>query len=171
MPFSGTCNHCGQPGHKKWQCPILDEIMRKRRAEAGKGGAAVVAASANAATASVGGRPAMDLANEWFSKPITAPPAPAAVEHARPHGFWMLTDAPEVEQKNAFSELSEPVVEQGGEESEGGSEYNEPYDANLDLEVAELTEHFGAARNRCASGAPECAEQTPQAEATLRSRL
>ena len=36
--FSGDCNHCGKPGHMKWQCPELDKIMNEKRAAAAAAG-------------------------------------------------------------------------------------------------------------------------------------
>ena len=36
--FQGNCNHCGQTGHKKWQCPELDKIMAERRKQQGNNG-------------------------------------------------------------------------------------------------------------------------------------
>ena len=58
--FNGDCNHCGKPGHMKWQCPELDKTMKENRA------AAAVAGGKGK------GKAAMELGNEWSLQALAA---------------------------------------------------------------------------------------------------
>ena len=97
--FSGDCNHCGKPGHMKWQCAELDNIVNEKRAAAG-------AAGGNGK-----GKAAMELGNEWFLQ-APAAGAPASGAAAAPvRVFWLFETAPQGPELpligNRFRELRE----------------------------------------------------------------